>query len=110
MRAATTNRSRYAAAWAVLLGPLLILAGSAVVMAKDAARLEALLTVLLGFMALQLMVFALLVVVGYREQRAYWSAQIPLSIVIAQVVAGLCAVLVGGRAGHADHATVDALF
>ena len=110
MSTATATRSRYAAAWAVLLGSLLILAGSGIVVVVGPARLEALVGPWVAFMALQLVVFALLVAAGYREQRAYWSAPIPVTIVVAQVVAGLCAVLVGGAADHLEPAPADVLF
>ena len=94
MDIATQTRSTYAAAWAILFGSLLVLAAGIVWGVIESARVDALLGVWIGFMALQLAIFLALVAIEYRAQRAYWSMPIPLGIVIARVVAGLTAVLV----------------
>ena len=104
------TRSRYAAAWAVLLGSVVLLAVSAVAVAIGPASADALLGLWAGFIALQLAVFALLVAIGYRDQRAFWSTAIPVSIVIAQVVSGLCSVLADTPADDAEAAYADVLF
>ena len=94
MDVAIQTRSTYAAAWAILLGSLLVLAAGVVWGVIEHARVDALLGVWIGFMALQVAVFLALVAIEYRTQRAYWSMSIPFTIVIARVVAGLTAILV----------------
>ena len=106
----TPTRSAYAAAWAILLGSLLVLTAGGVWAVIEGAHVEALLGIWIGFMALQLAVFVVLVAVESRAQRAYWSMAVPLSIVAARVVAGLTAVLVGEKADAAEVAYADVLF
>lgn len=94
---ATPTAPRYRAAWAVLLGSFLIalplIAGRSVQAllgaSVDARLVEQLLVIAGGFVALQLFVLFALVTLEHRSQRSYWSAPIPVTIVIAQVLAGL---------------------
>ena len=94
MSVATPTRSTYAAAWAILLGSLLVLAGGVVWGLIELAHVDAILGLWIAFMVLQVAVFLALVAIEYRVLRAYWSMSIPLTIVIARVVSGLTAVLV----------------
>jgi hypothetical protein len=106
----TPTRSTYAAAWAILFGSLLVLVAGAVWATIDGAHVEALLGLSIGFMALQVIVFTVLVGVESRTLRVYWGMAVPMSIVAARVVAGLTGVLVGTKADATEVAYADILF
>ena len=97
MDAIASTRRHFAGAWAVLLGAFLILAGGSIGAVVDHANLDALLGLWLGFTALQLLVLTVLVVIEHRQQRAHWGMAIPLTIVVAQVVAGMSAFMMRAR-------------
>lgn len=110
MADATAARTRYAAAWAVILGSLLISIPGAAGVIIEGANYGVLFGLWVAYLALQFVVFAVLVAIESQSQRAYWSASIPVSIVIAQVVAGLSEVLVGDTAHSAEVTYADVLF
>ena len=97
MAVATPNGRQYRGAWAILLGSGLLslpLLGGRWLEAMlygplDRALVEQLFVFVVALLALQLLVLAVLVVLEYRQQRTYWSAAIPVTIVFAQVIAGL---------------------
>lgn len=111
MDATAPTRRHYAGALAVLLGALVMLIGSSIGAVVSHASVDALLGLWFGFLAVQVLVFAVLVAVEYRLQRAHWSMAVPVTIVIAQVASGLSAALVGGEpASNAEASYVGVLF
>ena len=125
MTVAIPPRRNYVHAWAILLASLLIplpmLAGktleavldtvnpAGVDVSQGLAYLRELLTFSLGFIILQVVVIVVLVVIEYRRQRTYWSVAIPVSIVIAQVVAGLALLVTNGVVDGVEAAYTSSL-
>ena len=125
MSVAIPPRRNYVHAWAIILASLLLplpmLAGKAleavldtvnpakVDVSQDLAYLRELLTFSLAFIVLQIVVIVVLIVIEYRRQRTYWSVAIPVSVVIAQVVAGLGLLVANGVVDGVEKAYTSSL-